>query len=133
MAVKSAVWQQAAAAWRRSAQARRRRLLVEAQQAAILRKQGAAVKQIAQVFKWSPRKVERLLAITGARLPSDRFWCGHPKVPDNMRTLGPDGRVGCRLCRNAQALAYYHKKTGHSPVLLERVWRALPRREARAG
>jgi len=107
---------------RRSAEVRRQRFMAEAQVAGELRRNGSPVAEIARLMKVSVGKAENLVAAVGARLPTDRFKCGHPKQPDNMRPNGK-GIVGCRICRNEQALRYHYQQSGRSLCRLASMWK----------
>lgn len=93
-----------------------------APQAAELRAGGMKVKAIAARLHTGVSTVERALAMTGAKLPADRFRCGHPKDPENIAIRSSAGNAGCRLCHNAAALRSWHRKQGRTPCRLAQFW-----------
>ena len=86
-----------------------------------LRRKNFSIAKIAQALQVSIGKAEKLVAAVGARLPKDRFRCGHQKTPDNLRPNGK-GIYGCRTCRNEQGLRYHYRQSGRSMCRLARVW-----------
>lgn len=99
-----------------------------APRAAELRTGGMKLKEIAFRLQVGQSTVERALRMTGAKLPADRFWCGHPKEPDNFYYHRTDGKPSCRLCHNSSALRSWHRKQGKTLCRLAQFW--APSRES---
>ena len=92
-------------------------------QASTMRLEGKKIEAIALRLNVSARTVERALALTGTKLPEDRFWCGHEKIPENCRYTRSDGKAVCRLCKNKNQLRHWYRKQGRDPCYLANFWR----------
>ncbi len=49
---------------------------------------------------WPPLSNEEILAIA-ARRTTETFPCGHPRISENIQSVGSANGARCRICRRA--------------------------------